>query len=577
MDIVVEGRWLSVPAAAWLGFVIDVVVKGTAIAGAAWLVALVLERAPAAPARVRSRLWTTVFVLLAVLPLVSVVSPLIPLPETAPRLDLPLSIIEVIPVTHNDGLPASRDIAAAAQTRSIASAESGARFAAADRRGVARTRFAVSPGGVRIPVLVWLLVAAVLTLRTVRRLRAGSAVASSALLVDGGILAGAVRDTERRLGIRRPVEVCVGDAVTAPFVSGLLRQRLFLPAGALSWDGDELRGVLLHELAHVRRRDIGRLLLIEVATAIHWFNPLVWRAARRANLEFEMACDDVACEGGGNAVDYARRLVYFAGRVAGSARAPGMAGRPGLEYRVRNIIHARHDTAVGRIRGWVAAGLAGVLAVIVLAPVSGLRTGVSTDVSTVGPLVAKNPEFRTKNIVPRTTVHEAAAAGDVSSIERLIASNPGLLNAVGERNMTPVALAAWNDQPDAAARLIELGADVDIKNHNGLTPLFCALDRGRPGMARLLLAGGADPFFRGYRGRTLLHMAARIGDAGMIRTLVSRGLDVNATDIDGYTPLDVAAWRPHPVIVDLLTGIGARSSGLAPPRAYNKSKLKNTV
>jgi beta-lactamase regulating signal transducer with metallopeptidase domain len=580
MDIVVEGRWMTVPAAAWLGFVVDVAVRGTAIAGAAWLVALVLERAPAAPASVRSRLWTMVFVLLFLLPLVSVLSPLIPLPATAPRLELPVSIIEVLPVTDKDGVPAPGETAAGAQLRSPVIAESGARSAAADSRGVSRgvsrARLTVSPGVVRLAVLVWLLVSVALTVRTVRRLRAGSAIARSARPAGSGILAGAVRDTKRRLGIRRPVDVRVGGVVAAPFVSGLFRQRLYLPGSALSWNLDELCSVLMHELAHVRRRDLVRLVLIEVATAIHWFNPLVWRAARRANLEFEMACDDVACDGGGSPVDYARQLVYFAGRAAGAARAPGMAARPGLEYRVRNIIHPGDNAPLGRTRRWLAFVVTGLLALVMLIPVSGLRTAgppAGRGIVTAAADVSKPAD----NIAyPRRTIHEAAAAGDVESINRLIASDPGFVNAVDERNMTPVALAAWNDRLAAVARLIELGADVDRRNHNGLTPLFCALDRGRPDMARLLLAGGADPFFRGYRGRTMLHMAARTGDAGMIRTLVSRGLDVNATDIDGYTPLDVAGWRPAPAIHDLLAGFGARTSGLAPPRAY-KPKSRKTV
>ena len=73
---------------------------------------------------------------------------------------------------------------------------------------------------------------------------------------DRDTIAVAVDAACLQLGIRRPVAVLIHREKTIPMVWGLLRQRLLLPAAAPSWGGDQLRSVLLHELAHVKRRDM---------------------------------------------------------------------------------------------------------------------------------------------------------------------------------------------------------------------------------------------------------------------------------------------------------------------------------
>ena len=78
-----------------------------------------------------------------------------------------------------------------------------------------------------------------------------------------------------RLGIRRPVTLLIHPDKTIPVVWGILRCRLMLPATARQWSDEQLQSVLLHELAHIKRRDTIVQLLAQVACALHWFNPLV--------------------------------------------------------------------------------------------------------------------------------------------------------------------------------------------------------------------------------------------------------------------------------------------------------------
>lgn len=112
-----------------------------------------------------------------------------------------------------------------------------------------------------------------------------------------------------RLGIRRPVTLLIHPDRTIPVVWGILRCRLLLPAAARQWSGEQLQSVLLHELAHVQRRDTLAQLLAQIACALHWFNPLVWLAAWRLGVERERACDDLVLASGVRPSAYAEHLL----------------------------------------------------------------------------------------------------------------------------------------------------------------------------------------------------------------------------------------------------------------------------
>ena len=78
---------------------------------------------------------------------------------------------------------------------------------------------------------------------------------------------------------------------------GTRRPTLVLPASADAWTDDRRRAVLLHELAHVARRDCFVQRLTSLACALYWPHPGVWWAARRLRTERELACDDLRARG----------------------------------------------------------------------------------------------------------------------------------------------------------------------------------------------------------------------------------------------------------------------------------------
>jgi beta-lactamase regulating signal transducer with metallopeptidase domain len=83
------------------------------------------------------------------------------------------------------------------------------------------------------------------------------------------------------LDFRRPVELLGCPRRAMPMTWGIFRTWILLPCESSDWTPEQRRAVLLHELAHARRRDCQTQLLVQFACALHWFNPLVWFAQRR--------------------------------------------------------------------------------------------------------------------------------------------------------------------------------------------------------------------------------------------------------------------------------------------------------
>jgi beta-lactamase regulating signal transducer with metallopeptidase domain len=118
-----------------------------------------------------------------------------------------------------------------------------------------------------------------------------------------------IADLEPRLGVTRPVAVYESSGAEVPMVFGVRRSTILLPEKASSsLDADQLRGVLAHELAHVRRRDYAANLLQVVAEAAIWFHPAARWVSRRIRIEREYCCDDEAIRIGADPADYARAL-----------------------------------------------------------------------------------------------------------------------------------------------------------------------------------------------------------------------------------------------------------------------------
>ncbi|HEX6749156.1 MAG TPA: M56 family metallopeptidase [Longimicrobium sp.] len=205
------------------------------------------------------------------------------------------------------------------------------------------------------------------------------------------------------VGVRRPVVLLRSRDAAMPLTWGAFRPAVLLPAEADGWGPERRRVVLLHELAHVARRDCLMQLLAEICCALYWFHPGAWWAARKMRIEREQACDDLVLAAGARASEYAGHLLD----VARTYRAPALAAaiamaRPShLEGRVRAVLEATRDRrAVTRRTAAVCAG-AVLLASLPLAAVAPSERAQAPSPSAETRVIAwKMPEARSWNVRP---------------------------------------------------------------------------------------------------------------------------------------------------------------------------------
>jgi bla regulator protein blaR1 len=233
--------------------------------------------------------------------------------------------------------------------------------------------------------------------------------------------------TTRSPRIQR-VKVLVSDNVRVPTALGFFRPAVVLPSWTLhSLSGDELKVIVLHELAHLRRWDDWTNLAQKFVKALFFFHPAVWWIDSRLALEREIACDDMVLEQTTNPRTYATSLVSIAEKVIAEKMRRGRAlalaqsalGRVReVSQRVAQILDTKR---VRTNRGWrPALAMIGMLSVVTFgampyAPelisfqnqIEPVMSAASESVTSLPikatPVVFKQPVNRTQNPVRRAS------------------------------------------------------------------------------------------------------------------------------------------------------------------------------
>lgn len=344
-----ESLLLSAATAEGTQFWLDVAVKATALLLAAIAANVILRRSSAA---LRHRVWCLTFAALVLLPALSAALPEWRL-EILPRVEegtvateaaiaatppTAAEIAEVVaplappaeqasfdPPARGEALPDAFALAPSlppASVPAVGEEPPSASAAAWQLPGLATVWFA-GVGLALAPLAIGL--ARMFVLR-----RQSQAVACA-------VWAGLVDEVRARLGLTRRVALLETRRSVMPMTWGLVRPTVLLPSQARDWSERLRRIVLLHELAHVKRCDVGFQLLGRLTCALYWFHPLAWYALRRLRIERELACDDCVVHSGELASDYAAELLQIARtyQPVRLAAAIAMAQRSSLEHRIR--------------------------------------------------------------------------------------------------------------------------------------------------------------------------------------------------------------------------------------------------
>jgi carboxyl-terminal processing protease len=346
------------------------VLKGTALLIAAWLLTLALRRASAS---VRHLVWALALVGLLLLPGLSLIAPAWPLPFDPPwpeKSEHAAPTDSIQPAGNWVAeLPAEPDDAEGAAGRPEKLTEPAGNASLS----LTQDAVVVKPAAPLLRIgWDWLLLLAaaagavltgmpmVLGWWSLRRLR------RKACLV-GGRAADLLQQLAAELQVRRSIVLLGSDARSIPMTWGIRRPIILLPTGAEKWSEERLRMVLLHELAHIKRGDCGTQILAHLVRALYWFNPLVWLAVAALRTEQERACDDLVLSRGASAPDYAQQLLTItSGRAlhwldSPVALAIGRAKR--IQRRLTAILDGerRRRPLTGRMLAWAFLTALGVL------------------------------------------------------------------------------------------------------------------------------------------------------------------------------------------------------------------------
>ncbi len=95
---------------------------------------------------------------------------------------------------------------------------------------------------------------------------------------------------KKDIGERRNLRLEICKTASTPMVFGFIKPTLLLPQD--DYTEQELSVILRHELIHFKRNDILYKLVLIIANALNWFNPLVYAMVGAANKDIELACDE---------------------------------------------------------------------------------------------------------------------------------------------------------------------------------------------------------------------------------------------------------------------------------------------
>ena len=317
----------------------------------------------------------------------------------------------------------------------------------------------------------------------------------------------------RKVGLKRPIRVLVTEEACGPAVYGLLRPVILMPASlAESLKGRDLRNVILHETAHVKRLDNWVGVLETLLQVLYFFHPLLWFSVSRIRRLRELATDErVLSELGKTRNGYAETLVeiarFVAARAPSSLRASAIAeSRSSLPERVERILSFAKPPR-GRL------GLGGVFVVCALAAL----------LLPMAPGAQKCPP-------PPAVSSRSKAPGEKEEKGRH-EENVGALRRYGEPGL---------DRKKIEKRLLECVVNLDFERR----PLYHVLDfMHKVGRIPIVIAPSVDAKHISVSLRLKKVTMAEVFDLAALHTGLSWSIVENAVRFDPALP---GKRREHP-------------------------------
>jgi beta-lactamase regulating signal transducer with metallopeptidase domain/thiol-disulfide isomerase/thioredoxin len=161
-----------------------------------------------------------------------------------------------------------------------------------------------------------------------------------------------LKEMSREFSVRQKLKFRETKLLDIPVVIGWLRPVILIPGSLLTGIAPEqLKAILLHELAHVRRYDNLVNLLQTAVETLGFFHPAVWWISHQIRRERENCCDDLAAKALGNRISFARALARIAELRLETSRLASAANGSDLLSRIQRL--NGKDLAQRKSFGWV--------------------------------------------------------------------------------------------------------------------------------------------------------------------------------------------------------------------------------
>jgi beta-lactamase regulating signal transducer with metallopeptidase domain len=253
-----------------------------------------------------------------------------------------------------------------------------------------------------------------------------------------------------------PVTLCLSTEVTAPAVVGFFRPVIAFPTWLLpQLSTAELEIILLHEMAHLRRRDQWTNLFQKLLKALFFFHPAVWWIENRLTLEREMACDDMVLAHRASPRAYASVLITLAEKLHSApvlALAQALFGRMRqMSLRVSQILDAGRPKGTATRKPVFSAGAVLLLLAVGAAPY-------------MPNLVAFRSPAPPDAVLPPQVASRVPA---VDVVKTALGTDSGAPATPFTKDQKP-AMAALRDVPPAPATRpaqVEADAAADVHSH----------------------------------------------------------------------------------------------------------------
>jgi bla regulator protein BlaR1 len=319
------------------------------------------------------------------------------------------------------------------------------------------------------------------------------------------------------------IQVLQSTLATTPMVTGFLRPFILLPTSLLvQFDNKQLTPIILHEFAHIQRKDLWIGVLQETIAIVFWWSPVMRLLNRKIHINRELACDLRAAKKLASGKQYAQSLLDCTKLMLSEHKnmlAMGLfSKKKDLTYRVAHVLKTeklkKPNTSIIAISCLI------------------LSITTASTAQTYAPHISLSSiqkEVMHFSLLTRSKgemLMEAINDNDLNLIQLMI--DNGLdVNAsiIGDGNALIVAVKY--NKKDVVESLLAWGADVNQAAEGDGNPLIAAAMSKNLPMAKLLYQNGANVNAIVKSDETPLINASRQNDFNMVEFLVENGADVN--------------------------------------------------